>query len=82
MGKKKYDPLWEIVDEKVALQGAEPDIDAVCPYCHVRVHLGPDAGMGRLFACGLCGGVSEVAATADGVGLVPAAQSAGAPSSG
>lgn len=71
MGKKKYDPLWEIVGEKVALQGAEPDIDAVCPHCHVRVHLGPDVETGGRFACGLCGGVSVVAATAEGLGLVP-----------
>lgn len=82
LGKKKYDPLWEIVDEKVALQGEEPDIDAVCPYCHVRVHLGRGAGAGRRFACGLCGGVSVVAATADGIGLVSPTRGAGEASSG
>jgi ribosomal protein S27AE len=58
--KKRYDPLWEIVGEEVALQGQEPDIDAACPHCHVTVHLGPAAKVGRRYACGLCGGVSEV----------------------
>jgi hypothetical protein len=70
VAKKKYDPLWEIVEEKVPLQGAEPDLDAVCPYCHVRVHLGSEAAPGRRFACGLCGGVSEVVTAAGGPGLV------------
>lgn len=60
MSGKKYDPLWEIVDEKVALQGVEPDIDASCPHCYVGVHVGLEAKPGERFACGLCGGVSEV----------------------
>ncbi len=60
MSKKKYDPLWEIVDEKVPLQGAVPDIDAVCPWCGVIVHLGPQASAGKVYECGLCGGVSTV----------------------
>lgn len=58
MSKKKYDPLWEIVDEKVALQGAEPDLDARCPYCHVVVHIGLEAQVGGRYECGLCGGTS------------------------
>jgi hypothetical protein len=66
---KKYDPLWEIVDEKVALQNAEPDADALCPYCHVTVHLGAAAPLGRKVECGLCGGASEIVQTAAGLGL-------------
>lgn len=61
MAKKRYDPLWEIVDEKVALQGQEPDVDVRCPHCNVTVHLGSAAKAGKRYACGLCGGVSEVA---------------------
>ncbi len=60
MPKKKYDPLWELVDEKVALQGVEPDTDAQCPYCHVRVHLGLGAMPSSQVECGLCGGVSAL----------------------
>jgi hypothetical protein len=60
VSKKKYDPLWEIVGEEVALQGAEPDVDCRCPHCHVVVHLGLNAKTGERYACGLCGGISEV----------------------
>ena len=60
MAEKKYDPLWEIVHEKVALQGQELDLDARCPHCNVTLHLGSDAGDGRRIACGLCGKASEV----------------------
>ena len=67
---KKYDPLWEIVDEKVALQGQEPDVDTPCPHCHVIVHLGGSAEMGDRFACGLCGGVCTVTAVPEGLVLV------------
>ena len=69
MAKKQYDPLWEIVDEKVALQGGEPDIDAVCPWCHVIVHLGKESAAGRTYECGLCGGLSEVVEEAGSPGL-------------
>lgn len=55
---KKYDPLWKILDENVALQGAEPDVDARCPYCHVIVHVGLKGKVGERYECGLCGGVS------------------------
>jgi transposase-like protein len=71
VAKKKYDPLWEIVDEKVALQGVEPDIDVPCPYCHVMVHLGSGVKRGERYACGLCGRVSEVVEEAAGAGLKP-----------
>lgn len=60
MAKKKYDPLWEIVDERVPLQGAEPEVDAVCPWCRVIVCLGGEATPGETYECGLCGGVSQV----------------------
>lgn len=66
---KKYDPLWEIVDEKVALQGQEPDVDTFCPHCHVLVQLGATAGVGERFACGLCGGVSTVTVVPEGLVL-------------
>jgi hypothetical protein len=70
--KKKYDPLWELVDEKVALQGVEPDADATCPYCHVTVHLGLQASAGEYVECGLCGGVSEVTKEDGNILLQPA----------
>ncbi len=66
---KKYDPLWEIVDEKVVLQGQGPDIDIPCPYCNVLVHLGSAAVAGERYACGLCGGVSEVVGGPERIGL-------------
>ena len=69
MAKKRYDPLWELVHEKVALQGQEADVDVACPHCHVTVHLGLGAAPGERYACGLCGGVSRVAE--DGAGLDP-----------
>ena len=60
MAKKKYDPLWEIVDEKIALQGQGEDVDLLCPHCHVRLHLGSAAQKGQRVTCGLCGGTSQV----------------------
>lgn len=69
MAKKKYDPLWEIVEEKVALQGTEPDVDGRCPYCHVIVHLDLSAKPGERYECGLCGGVSQVAEEQEGATL-------------
>ncbi len=60
MAKKQYDPLWEIIDEKVALQGVEPDVDSVCPFCHVKVHIGLALQAGERVECGLCGTVSEI----------------------
>ena len=69
MAKKKYDPLWEVVDEKVTLQGAEPDVDGRCPYCHVIVHLGLGTKAGERYECGLCGGVSQVVHDREGTAL-------------
>ncbi len=60
MAKKKFDPLWEIVDEKIPLQGQGPDVDVPCPHCHVPLHLGPGDQKGQRITCGLCGGSSEV----------------------
>jgi hypothetical protein len=69
VAKRKYDPLWEIVEEKVPLQAAEPDVDARCPYCHVTVHLGLNAKAGEKYECGLCGEVSQVEEKEGGVTL-------------
>jgi len=71
VAKTKYDPLWEIVDEKIALVGQEPDVDVACPHCHVVVHLGSTAQVGSRYACGLCGGISEVVSRPEGPGLKP-----------
>jgi hypothetical protein len=69
--RKRFDPLWEIVDEKVALQNEEPDIDLPCPYCRVRLHLGPAPRAGEKISCGLCGGDSELVQSAEGLSLKP-----------
>ncbi len=69
MAKKKFDPLWEIVDEKVALQNEEPDLDTPCPYCHVLLHLRAGIWSGERVTCGLCGGSSEVVEGGEGVSL-------------
>ncbi len=66
---KKYDPLWEIVGEKVALQGQELDVGTQCPQCHVMVRLGATAGVGDRFGCGLCGEVAVVVGGPIGLGL-------------
>jgi hypothetical protein len=69
VANKKFDPLWEIVDEKIALQNEEPDVDLPCPHCHVLLHLGPAARVGEKLTCGLCGGTAEVTETAEGLRL-------------
>ena len=69
MVAKKYDPLWEIIDEKVALQDQEPDVDLPCPYCHVLLHVGVNATADQTITCGLCGGASKVVKTAGGLSL-------------
>ncbi|NLT34678.1 MAG: hypothetical protein GXX83_02110 [Gaiellales bacterium] len=56
----KYDPMWEYAGVKVPLQGTEPDVDAVCPVCHVRVHLGLGARPAARVECGLCGELLEI----------------------
>lgn len=67
---KKFDPLWEIVGEQVPLQGAVEDVDALCPVCHVRVHIGLGVAPGSRFACGLCGAELEVEESSGGPLLV------------
>ena len=64
--KKKYDPLWEAADEKIALQGEEVHLDVVCPHCRVLVHLQTGTAPGDRFCCGLCGTLCEVTAGAGG----------------
>jgi len=71
VAKKQYDPLWEIVDEKVPLQGGEPDVDSVCPYCRVRVHIGLALQPGERVECGLCGGLSEIVRNESTISLNP-----------
>ncbi len=71
MQKKTYDPLWEIVDEKVALQGTEPELLGHCPHCNVTLRLSPEAQAGERYECGLCGGFSEVEKKNDGITLKP-----------
>jgi len=69
VGKKHFDPLWEVVGEKAPLQGGAPDIDAVCPWCGVTVHLGDEVVIGTSYECGLCGGVSKLVEKDGGVSL-------------
>ena len=58
--KKKFDPLWEIVDEQVSLQGHGSIKSVRCPRCHVSVELPDEVKAGARFRCGLCGAPSEV----------------------
>ena len=60
---KKFDPLWELVGEELPLQGAFDDVDALCPYCHVKLHVGTGVEPGSRFTCGLCGTEVEVDTT-------------------
>jgi hypothetical protein len=72
VAKKKFDPLWEVVDEKIALQDQERDVDVPCPHCHVLLHLGPAVHGGQRITCGLCGGASEAVEGPEGAHLEPA----------
>jgi hypothetical protein len=71
VAKKKFDPLWELVDEKIALQNAAPDIDLPCPRCHVLLHVGDAVPDGQKVTCGLCGGISRVVEGPEGPYLEP-----------
>jgi hypothetical protein len=64
---KKYDPLWELVDEKIPLKGAEKDVDTRCPECHVILHVSSDIGSGDPVECGLCGAALTVEREGDEV---------------
>lgn len=66
---KKYDPLWELVGEQFPLQGVEQDVDALCPNCHVNVHIGLGATVGQDAECGLCGASLQVARGETGLAL-------------
>jgi len=66
VAKKKFDPLWEIVGEKIPLQGQEPGVDLPCPHCHVPLHVGPAAREGQRVTCGLCAGSSQVVDALEG----------------
>ncbi len=57
--KKKYDPLWEIVGEKVGLQKARSKGIVSCPRCQVPIELPESLKPGGRFRCGLCGSVCE-----------------------
>ncbi len=71
MGNKKYDPLWELVGEKVALQGQELGFDVHCPHCNVNLHLEAGLEDGARIVCGLCGGASVVQSLDGGLVLGP-----------
>jgi hypothetical protein len=68
---QKYDPLWELAGQKVALQGTLEDVDSRCPSCHVVVHLGLDVHPGEKVECGLCGAPLEITADGRSVELAP-----------
>ena len=59
--KKRFDPLWEIVGERVSLQGTESRAVATCPKCQVALELPKRVRQGRRFRCGLCGAPCEIA---------------------
>jgi hypothetical protein len=60
--KKRFDPLWEIVDEKVSLQGSGGTKTMKCPQCHVTLDLPARLRAGDPFDCGLCGARCEFSA--------------------
>jgi hypothetical protein len=67
--KKRFDPLWEIIGEKVYLQGMSLTPAASCPRCHVLVELPQGSTRGERFRCGLCGALCEVIETPRDSGL-------------
>jgi hypothetical protein len=69
VARKKVDPLWEIVGEKIALQSEEPGFRVPCPHCHVPLHLGVAVPRGERVTCGLCGGLSEAVESPEGICL-------------
>lgn len=58
--RKRYDPLWEIVGEKISLQGFQVAEGVSCPNCHVKVQLPEDPARGERYRCGLCGALFEL----------------------
>ena len=67
--KKRYDPLWEIVGEKVGLQGEEVAKDVSCPRCQVVLGVPVDTGVGTVFCCGLCGATVKIVDASGDKGL-------------
>ena len=67
--KKRYDPLWEIVGEKVGLQGEEVARDVCCPRCRVALGVPIDTKAGTVFSCGLCGATIEIVDASSKTGL-------------
>lgn len=67
---KKFDPMWELLGEDIPLQGVEEDVDALCPICHVTLHVG-DAEAQSERECGLCGSELRVVRDDAGVRLEP-----------
>jgi hypothetical protein len=67
MVAQKYDPLWELVGQKVPLQGTVVCVDSRCPNCHVIVHVGAELAPGDKVECGLCGEPLRI--TGDGRGV-------------
>ncbi len=59
--RENTDPLWDVVGERVRLQGHEDVTLFTCPKCLVEVELPRDAEVGSRFRCGLCGTFCEVA---------------------
>jgi hypothetical protein len=68
--KKRVDPLWEIVGERVYLQDVGTSPSTSCPQCHVVVELPREPNSGERFRCGLCGALCEVVDAARQTGLV------------
>jgi hypothetical protein len=68
--KKRYDPLWEIVGEKVGLQGEEVAREVGCPRCRVVLGVPVDTKAGTMFCCGLCGATIEIVDASRETGLV------------
>jgi ribosomal protein S27AE len=58
--KKRFDPLWEVVDERIALQGEETHHNPCCPRCYVAINLVAQAKSGVRLRCGLCGTLCQL----------------------
>jgi hypothetical protein len=68
--RKRLDPLWGILGEKVYLKGVAPPQTTSCPQCHVLVELPRQPMRGERFRCGLCGALCEVIEAPGETGLI------------
>ena len=68
--KKRYDPLWEIVGEKVGLQGEEVTRDVSCPRCRVALGVPAKTRTGTLLCCGLCGATCKIVSVSGDTKLI------------